>query len=141
MVTTQALAGQARGVTISSFCSVSLEPSLVLFCLGRNTSNLEAYTESKYFAVNVLAETQADLSENFASQREDKFCGVPFEEWESGCPILPGCVANLECTLINTYDGGDHLILVGRVNRLQMSENGAPLLRYRGDYACLREKS
>jgi flavin reductase (DIM6/NTAB) family NADH-FMN oxidoreductase RutF len=102
---------------------------------------LEAYTESKYFAVNVLADTQADLSENFASQREDKFCGVPFEQWESGCPILPGCVANLECTLVDTYDGGDHLILVGRVNRLQMSENGAPLLRYRGNYACLGEKS
>ena len=136
-MTTQDPTGEALGVTISSFCSVSLEPSLVLFCLGKSTSNLEAYTESGCFAVNVLAHNQADLSENFASQHEDKFRGIPFEEWESGCPILPGCVANLECTLVKTYDGGDHIILIGRVNRLQMSENGAPLLRYRGNYASL----
>lgn len=137
IVTTQTRNGQALGVTISSFCSVSLEPPLVLFCLGKNTSNLDAYAGSRCFAVNVLAESQMDLSENFARQSDDKFQGISFQEGKNGCPIFPGCVATLECTLIDTHDGGDHIIIVGRVDRLRTTPDGAPLLRYRGDYAII----
>lgn len=135
VVTTQARNGQALGVTISSFCSVSLEPPLVLFCLGKNTSNLDAYAASSCFAVNVLAESQMDLSENFARQSDDKFQGISFQKGKNGCPIFQGCVATLECKLIDTHDGGDHIIIVGRVDRLGTTQGGAPLLRYRGDYA------
>lgn len=137
MVTTRTTGGQALGVTISSFCSVSLEPPLILFCLGKNTRNFDSYSKSQFFAVNILGEDQIDLSENFASQCDDKFHGISFGKGENEVPILPGCVANLECNLVQTHDGGDHLILIGQVNRLQAAENGAPLLRYRGRYANL----
>lgn len=80
VITTRTPAGQALGVTISSFCSVSLDPPLVLFCLGKNTNNFAAYARHTDFAVNVLAENQIELSENFASKSEDKFDGVAFEE-------------------------------------------------------------
>jgi len=141
VITTQNPGGQALGVTISSFCSVSLQPPLVLFCLGKNTSNFEVYAESGYFVVNVLAENQGDLSENFARQCSNKFQGISFEKTENGCPTLPGCIANLECTLVQTHDGGDHIILVGQVNSVQVTEVVAPLLRFRGNYARIGEKA
>lgn len=106
----------------------------MLFCLGKNTRNIEAYVESKFFAVNVLADNQLDLSENFASQHEDKFEGISYEQGMNGCPTLPGCVANLECTFFQKYEGGDHLILVGQVSYLKTTEGNNPLLRYRGNY-------
>jgi len=136
-MTTQSQSGLALGVTISSFCSVSLMPALVLFCLGKNTRNVEEYAKSKYFTVNVLSEDQVDMSEIFASQSDNKFNGVYFEEGKNGCPILPGCLANLECTLTKTHDGGDHHILIGEVNYLQINKLQNPLLRYRGKYMAL----
>ena len=135
VMTTQSESGLALGVTITSFCSVSLKPALVLFCLGKNTRNIDKYTMSKYFTVNMLSEDQLEISEKFASQSDNKFNGIIFEKGKNGCPTLPGCMANLECTLINTHDGGDHLILIGEVNYVQAKESGAPLVRYRGKYA------
>lgn len=116
---------------------MSLEPPLVLFCLGRSTRNIALYTESSVFAVNVLAADQIGISENFASQCQDKFKDISYEIGKNGCPILPGCVATLECTLVNKYDGGDHFILVGQVTFLNTSESGSPLLRYRGTYGSI----
>lgn len=98
---------------------------------------MEAYIEDAFFAVNVLAEDQVEISENFASRAENKFDRIHFEVGENGSPIIPGCLAILECTLVDTYDGGDHLILVGQVNCLHTTDNGAPLLRYRGQYASM----
>jgi flavin reductase (DIM6/NTAB) family NADH-FMN oxidoreductase RutF len=137
VITTRTPAGQALGVTISSFCSVSLDPPLVLFCLGKNTNNFAAYARHTDFVVNVLAENQIELSENFASKSEDKFDGVAFEEGTGGCPILPGCTAALECRVVETHDAGDHVIVIGQVARLRTTEHDAPLLRYRGAYAKL----
>lgn len=134
-MTTRTRDGRALGVTVSSFCSVSLEPPLVLFCLGKETRNVEAYTESEFFAVNVLSEDQIDVSENFASPSDDKFRDIYFETGDNGSPVFPGCLATLECTLFEVYEGGDHLILVGRVDGLSTADDGAPLLRYRGRYA------
>ena len=137
VITTHNPEGEELGVTISSFCSVSLEPPLVLFCLGKSTRNIGVYAESNVFVVNVLAADQIDISEKFASQCQDKFQDVPYEKGKNGCPILPGCVATLECTLVNKYDGGDHFIFVGQVTFLYTSESGSPLLRYRGTYGSI----
>ena len=62
---------------------------------------------------------QAELSTRFAKASADKWAAIDFELWDSGCPILPGCAANFECRTEHTYDGGDHVIFVGRVIRMR----------------------
>lgn len=122
------------GVTVSAFSSLSLDPPLVLFCLGLTNSNLDTYRHADYFGVNVLAETQRDVSIRFASRSEDKWAGIAFDQWESGVPMLGGCIANLECRLVDTHLGGDHLIVIGEVVRLKAQEGGSPLVYFRGSY-------
>lgn len=122
------------GVTVSAFSSLSLEPPLVLFCLSGNNSNLDTFRNSGHFGINILAETQRDVSIRFASRSEDKWAGVSFETWDSGVPMLAGCVANLECRLVETHAGGDHVIVIGEVVRLKAQEGGSPLIYFRGSY-------
>lgn len=122
------------GVTVSAFSSLSLEPPLVLFCLSNKNSNLETFRTSGTFGINILAETQRDLSIRFASRSDDKWAGVAFETWNSGIPMLSGCIANLECRLVETHDGGDHLIVIGEVVHLKAQEGGSPLIYFRGSY-------
>jgi flavin reductase (DIM6/NTAB) family NADH-FMN oxidoreductase RutF len=125
------------GVTVSAFSSLSLEPPLVLFCLGSKTSSIDAFKTNGRFIINVLAENQRDLSNRFASRAEDKWAGVEFESGEGGVPVLSGCLANLECSLVATHDGGDHLIFVGKVERMKHQEGGSPLIYFRGGYMDL----
>ncbi|MEW5728543.1 MAG: flavin reductase family protein [Pseudomonadota bacterium] len=122
------------GVTVSAFSSLSLDPPLVLFCLGKQTSTLDSFKDHGHFAINVLAETQRDLSIRFASRAEDKWAGVAFDACDSGVPWLSDCLANLECRLVNAIDGGDHVIFVGEVKRLRHQEGGSPLVYFRGSY-------
>lgn len=136
VVTAVAEDGTPGGLTISSFTSVSLEPPLVLFCLGRKNEALVAKARDRRFAVNILAEDQEEISEIFASQLEDKFAQVACGAGEGGCPLIEDALASLECTVHAIHDGGDHLIVVGLVGRLAML-GGKPLLRYRGRYLRL----
>ncbi len=129
--------GTPTGVTVNAFTSVSLRPPLVLISLANTTICLDAFVKGDRFAVNVLGEDQRDVSLAFATQRKDKFKGLVYETWDSGCPILPGCLANLECTRITVHQGGDHVVVIGEVDRMEHSEDGNPLLYYRGSYARL----
>jgi flavin reductase (DIM6/NTAB) family NADH-FMN oxidoreductase RutF len=126
-------AGQPNGLTISTFTSVSLEPPLILFCLGRKSEALVREAQGGRFAVNVLAEDQEEISEIFASQQANKFAGIAYAPGEFGCPLVNGALAGLECVIDAIHEGGDHLIVVGRVERLRVL-GGKPLLRYRGRY-------
>ena len=122
------------GVTVSAFSSLSLEPPLVLFCLGLKTASIDSFKSHGYFAINVLSENQRDLSIRFASRSEDKWAGVKWEKGVGGVPLLPGCIATLECKLVNTIEGGDHMIFVGQVENLTHQEGGSPLIYFRGAY-------
>ncbi|KAA0682310.1 flavin reductase family protein [Roseomonas genomospecies 6] len=138
VVTTVAPDGEPIGVTVNSFSSVSLDPPLVQFCLGRAAMSIDAFTAAPSFAVNILAEGQTDLSTRFSRRDlQERWDGVGVERWDSGVPILTGCLANLECDREHVYEGGDHVIIVGRVRRLAGSEDGKPLLYFRGAYATL----
>ncbi len=137
VVTTLNAEGAPVGVTVSSFASVSLDPPLVLFCLDKKTSNLQSYQGSGHFAVNVLRDAQREMSIRFASRMEDKWVGIDYHVWDTGAPILPGCLANLECRTVSQHEEGDHIIFVGRVERLDYSQAGQPLIYYRGAYADL----
>lgn len=137
VVTALAPEGEPVGITISSFTSVSLEPPLILFCLGKTNSNIGAFRVGSRFVVNVLREDQRELSIRFASRMADKWAGVAFDTWESGAPVLRGCLAALECTVTAVHEAGDHLIFIGHVDQLEHSQAGQPLLYFRGAYADL----
>ena len=126
--------GVPVGVTVNAFSSVSLNPPLILICLANTTGCLDAFCESDRFCVNILGEDQEALSEDFAGPQEHKFKDRTYETWESGCPILPGCLVTMECTRTNTIDGGDHFIVLGKVDRIEHAPDGRPLLYFKSTY-------
>lgn len=139
VITTLGGGGKPVGLTASSFNSVSLDPPLVLFSLKRTAFSLREFLSADTFAVNVLREDDEDLSNRFAKSMEDKFDGVDYETWDTGCPILPSALASFECNIRYTYDGGDHVIFVGEVTRMSADPGGRPLLFYGGKYRAIDE--
>jgi len=127
--------GKAHGITANSFSSVSLDPPLVLFCLGRSSTNFDAFMATACFAVNVLSAGQDDLSTRFAVFEGDRFEGVDWQAWETGAPIIDGIVSAADCRLEARHDAGDHVIMVGRAMKAEMVSENAPLLYYKGSYA------
>jgi flavin reductase (DIM6/NTAB) family NADH-FMN oxidoreductase RutF len=139
VITAVAPSGELLGVTANSFNSVSLDPPLVLFSLHRAAYSLGAFTDGGRFAVNILGADQRELSMRFAKALGDKWSGVEYELWDTGAPILKGCLASFECRTRALYDGGDHVIFLGEVLRLRTGEVGRPLLYFRGRYRGLEE--
>lgn len=134
IVTSVTPEGELLGITANSFNSVSLDPPLVLFSLDRAAFSLKAFEASGCFAINILRDDQIALSSNFAKTLADKWDGVAYEVWETGCPILKDALASFECRTHSIYDGGDHLIFLGRVLGLRAQTEGEPLLFFRGTY-------
>lgn len=139
IVTTCAENGERIGITANSFNSVSLDPPLVLFSLDRRAYSLPVFERAGRFAVNVLDESQADLSSRFARPSGDKWNGTPCESGLDGCPVLSESLAVFECETHACHDGGDHVIFIGRVRRLRVRDDGRPLLFARGRYGRLAE--
>ena len=111
---------------------------MVLFCLDHNVASFDAFEAGGHFAVNILSSAQQDLSSRFAKSGPDKWDGVTFDTWDTGSPILPGCLASMECTVSSISEGGDHVIVIGEVIRMERApEDVTPLLYYRGGYANL----
>ena len=134
-VVTTSNQGRLEGLTASAFSSVSLEPPLVLVCIGKDSSCYGAFSGGSFFAINILSAEQTGLSVRFSSDVGDRFEGVAHETWVTGAPILAGAIAAVDCTLYAVYDGGDHSILVGRVERLgPIRKDADPLIYYRGAY-------
>ena len=133
--------GEPLGITANSFSSVSLDPPLVLFSVDRGAYSLEAFQISRRFAINILSTDQEDMSNRFAKASVDKWSGVDFETWETGCPILTGSLASFDCRTWQTYDGGDHVIFVGEVEQMSLNTDREPLLFFRGRYDRVLGKS
>ena len=133
VVTTKDAAGNLHGITVTAFCSVSLQPPLVLVCIEKTTGSHYALQESGVFAVNILNETQRDVSQHFASQFPNKFEGVDFQPGRMGVPVLESALAVLECSLVNSHEGGDHTIFVGEVEHATVRDARA-LLYFNGNY-------
>ena len=133
--------GEPLGITANSFSSVSLDPPLVLFSVDRGAYSLEAFQISRRFAINILSTDQEDMSNRFAKASVDKWSGVDFETWETGCPILTGSLASFDCRTWQTYDGGDPVIFVGEVEQMSLNTDLEPLLFFRGRYDRVLGKS
>ena len=125
--------GRPHGLTVSSFTSVSLEPPLVLICLGHAAATLECFRTAKHFGINILAADQRALSEHFARKGHNRFHGIDWHPGETGVPLLPGTVAAMECAVHRKIAMGDHDILVGEAVRLEIREK-TPLVHYASRY-------
>jgi len=128
--------GRPVGLTVNSFASVSLDPPLVLWSLGRNSACLPAFKACSHFAVNVLAAEQVELSNRFAAAALDKFAHLEWTPGLGGAPLLAGCCARFECHNQTHHPGGDHLIFIGRVERFAREER--PPLVFHGGRYCAR---
>jgi 3-hydroxy-9,10-secoandrosta-1,3,5(10)-triene-9,17-dione monooxygenase reductase component len=135
------LDGDVRAMTVNSFTSVSLDPPLVLVCLGKNTRAGQRIHVASRFCVNVLGDYQRDLSAFFAGAwRDPAPPRFSFTDWE-GAPRLDGAIAALRCAVHAIYDGGDHWIVVGQVEGLQRVEHECrPLVFYAGGYVDLQSR-
>lgn len=124
--------GRSAGVTINSVTSVSLDPALALFCLEKRSLALPLFLEAGHFALNILPSGQQALSERHARQQELRGA---YDIWSSGAPVLPQALAIADCTLMDVYGGGDHVILLGRVLEVGASEEQSePLLYFNSGY-------
>ncbi len=142
-VVTTVQEGKLRGVTVSAFSAVSLNPPLILICIANESESKDWITESGIFAVNILSEEQEFLSERFAARApivNARFDGVLYHTAITGSPILAGSLAWYDCRVETTYDSGDHTIFIGRVEALGFGAEGKqPLLYFANRYAGVRD--
>lgn len=135
VITTRDEQGDDIGMTANSFSSVSMDPPLILWSVDTSNLGTRAYREAEYFAVNILNENQVDVSNRFAQRGEDKFSGLEVSRGAGQVPLLPDCAALIECRTWNTYDGGDHLIIVGEVLNYHYVDSVRSLVFHNGRYA------
>jgi flavin reductase (DIM6/NTAB) family NADH-FMN oxidoreductase RutF len=136
VVTTRDAAGRDHGLTVSAFCSLSLDPPLVLVCIDKDASMHPVLDEASHFAVNILAANQEALARRFAAPETDRFDGIGYVRDTTGAPILDDVLAYVECRKKLVLPGGDHTIVIGEVEHVEVHSTG-PLLYYRGGYAQL----
>lgn len=131
--------GGMHGMTANTFTSVSLDPPLVLFCVARTARMAGFVTDSDGFAVNILAASQQAASRHFAGSTKDE--EAPPVRLRPGptAPLLEGSLAALSCTIEARYDGGDHLIILGRVVEIHEGPPVAPLVFFRSQYCDVLE--
>lgn len=134
IITAVDAAGADVGMTANSFNSVSLCPPLVLWSLGRASTNFEAFSQATHFAVHILASDQDALALRFAQRGIDRFAGTRLGRGHGGVPLLDGAAARFECRKVHGYAGGDHVIFVGEVLAFEHWER-EPLLFRHGRFA------
>lgn len=121
------------GMAANSFSTVSLDPPLVLWSIRKESSSLAAFTNNGHFSVNVLGQDQMDISGLFGRPQPDQFGQAKWIAGRHGDPLLDGAIAHFECVTESVIEGGDHFILVGRVERFARFD-GIPLLFAQGQY-------
>src|SRR5215469_15433787 len=120
VVTTRSNMGLS-GLTVNSFCSVSLDPPLVLVCVDLTSNTLSYIRDSCIFAVNILTDQQEEFSRCFATSSEERytyFCHASFHVAATGSPILDGSLAFIDARVVAEYPGGDHVIFLGQVEAM-----------------------
>jgi flavin reductase (DIM6/NTAB) family NADH-FMN oxidoreductase RutF len=127
VVTTVLADGSFRGLTASSFNSVSLSPPLVLWSLGAQANSMPIFSGNSHYVINVLAAGQAELAERFSRRTDNPFGDVAFTLSRTGVPIIAGAAAWFECHNRSRYPEGDHVIFVGEVEDCAASPQAALL--------------
>ncbi|HEX7169058.1 MAG TPA: flavin reductase family protein [Acidimicrobiales bacterium] len=123
------------GFTAQTFQSLSLDPPLVLFCPQKTSSTWPRIQGAGSFCVNILADDQEALCRAFAASGSDKYRGVGWKPGPAtGAPVLDGVLAWVEASIESEHDGGDHVIVIGRIVDLRVEHEGHPLVFYRGGF-------
>ncbi|HEY7877549.1 MAG TPA: flavin reductase family protein [Gemmatimonadaceae bacterium] len=136
VLTARDSSGRDHGMTVSAFCSVSLEPTRVLCCVERIAVMHDVIAVAPQFVVNILSSDQESISRRFAEDADDRFDGLGYTRGITGTAILDGILAYVECDVVDRFNGGDHTIVLGEVIA-GGAHDGRPLLYYRGGYAQL----
>lgn len=124
-------------LTVSSFASLSLDPPLILFNLAKTAGSHDELIQSGNFSVNILADSQEDISNQCANPKTNKQEFLKTSGYttdQTGSPLLTGCMANLDCQIGATHDGGDHTIIIGRVLATRVDDAKRPLLYFKRKY-------
>ena len=138
VITTNGSDGSPVGMTANSFASVSLDPPLVLWSIAKESNCFDSFINASHFAIHVLTSDQQEVSNAFASRENDKFSSVSWQRGDHETPLLEQYAARLVCSMAAQHDGGDHIILVGRVEEFDYND-GAPLLFHGGCYKEISE--
>jgi flavin reductase (DIM6/NTAB) family NADH-FMN oxidoreductase RutF len=136
IVTARDAKGRDHGMTVSAFCSLSLEPAMVLVSIGHEASMHGLMMRAEHVGISVLSTAQEALSRRFADPETDRFDGVGYTRGENGVALLDDALVHLECDVVARHEAGDHTIIVCAVDRTE-AYDGRPLLYYRGGYAQL----
>ncbi len=136
VITTHDSEPRDHGMTASAFSSLSLDPPLVLVCIGNDATMAPVMATADSFAVNVLTDGQEALSRRFAGKVDDRFSGIGFTRGELGDALLDEVLCWMQCRIVARHPAGDHVIIVGDVESADVRD-GRPLLYYRGGYAQL----
>ncbi len=128
--------GSPHGLTVTSFSAVSMTPPLVLICIDSQCPFISHFRQGTHFSVNILNESQRELSIIFATKPDARFEGIDWRSGASGAPVLCDCLAALECRTASIVESGDHAIFVGEVEHTSV-HGGKPLLYFHRDYRSL----
>jgi 3-hydroxy-9,10-secoandrosta-1,3,5(10)-triene-9,17-dione monooxygenase reductase component len=139
-IVTSSLGAEPVGCTVNAFTSVSLSPPLLLISLYGRSRTLAAIMARGAFGVNVLGYRQRDLVERFATGTGDRFAGLP-HCWEFDVPLIEGAEASAVCAVERIIDAADHVLVLGRPRRYELSGRGEPLIFFDGGYRSLHRRS
>src|SRR5690606_25998436 len=134
VVTTAKPGGGWAAVTVNSFTSVSLDPPLLLWCLGRNSNCRRYFERASRFSASILSSRQQKISSNFARPSSSTWADVPVVPTPEGDLLIQGATATFQCTTHRKYRAGGHVILVGRVEKFSTGESTRPLGFFQGSY-------
>lgn len=137
VLTTRASDGTPHGLTVNAFCSLSLNPPLVLVAVDRVCSLLETFENAGRFALNFLSSDQRELSIRFSEFPEGRFSGVSWTPGAEGAPLIDDVIGSLECRTVQIIDAGDHRALIGEVIAASVG-GGVPLVFFRSAYTIVQ---
>jgi flavin reductase (DIM6/NTAB) family NADH-FMN oxidoreductase RutF len=136
VLTTRDASGRPYGLTANAVTSLSLDPPLLIICIDKRAETHPHFFDSRCFVVNILSEDQEELSTHFAKSGGEKFGSLPYSINQDGVPVLEGTLAQVECRIVETHEGGDHVIHIGEVRHAEV-RGGRPLVFFQGKYRRL----
>ena len=139
VITSTTNEGVPVGLTVNSFASVSLDPTLILWSIDKRVHSYEVFKNTKNFVVHILSSEQASICSLFATKDVDRFSNCKWKMSANNQPIIMDCAAVLECQTFKTVDAGDHLIIIGEVTDLQNNEKD-PLMYHRRNFGPIPEQ-
>lgn len=126
--------GKYGGLTVSSFCSLSMNPPLILICVDKKIPSHDLLKNGTSFGVNICNSEQGKLAWDFANSNVDKnelILSLKYSITDNKVPLLTDCMASMECSIKESYEGGDHTIFIGQIEKGNFDEESEPLIYYK----------